>query len=113
MVVVADGTPLAAEKLDRVLTTDPAMGVLRHVDAGTRAPFRYRASAPFGCRCSQSLTGPSGVAGSAPLVGPVHLGMARAWYRSHTEVTLLPGRFAAVLIANPYMGPPWPGLSAP
>ena len=34
MVVVADGTPLAAEKLDRVLTTDPAMGVLRHVDAG-------------------------------------------------------------------------------
>ncbi|MBM4407129.1 MAG: urocanate hydratase [Chloroflexi bacterium] len=34
MVVVADGTPLAAQKLDRVLTTDPAMGVLRHVDAG-------------------------------------------------------------------------------
>jgi urocanate hydratase len=34
MVVVADGTPLAAEKLQRVLTTDPAMGVLRHVDAG-------------------------------------------------------------------------------
>jgi len=34
MVVVADGTDLAAEKLARVLTTDPAMGVLRHVDAG-------------------------------------------------------------------------------
>jgi urocanate hydratase len=34
MVVVADGTDLAAEKLERVLTTDPAMGVLRHVDAG-------------------------------------------------------------------------------
>ena len=34
MVVVADGTPLAAEKLDRVLTTDPGMGVIRHVDAG-------------------------------------------------------------------------------
>jgi urocanate hydratase len=34
MVAVADGTPLAAEKLERVLTTDPAMGVLRHVDAG-------------------------------------------------------------------------------
>jgi urocanate hydratase len=34
MVVVADGTPLAAEKLERVLTTDPATGVLRHVDAG-------------------------------------------------------------------------------
>ncbi len=34
MVVVADGSDLAAEKLERVLTTDPAMGVLRHVDAG-------------------------------------------------------------------------------
>jgi urocanate hydratase len=34
MVVVADGTELAALKLERVLTTDPAMGVLRHVDAG-------------------------------------------------------------------------------
>jgi urocanate hydratase len=34
MVVVADGTELAARKLDRVLTTDPAMGVLRHADAG-------------------------------------------------------------------------------
>jgi len=34
MVVVADGTPLAARKLERVLTTDPGMGVVRHVDAG-------------------------------------------------------------------------------
>jgi len=34
MVVVADGTDLAAQKLDRVLTTDPGMGVVRHVDAG-------------------------------------------------------------------------------
>jgi urocanate hydratase len=34
MVVVADGTPLAAQKLERVLTTDPGMGVARHVDAG-------------------------------------------------------------------------------
>jgi urocanate hydratase len=33
-VTVADGTPLAAEKLARVLTNDPGMGVLRHVDAG-------------------------------------------------------------------------------
>jgi hypothetical protein len=32
--VVADGTELAARKLARVLTTDPAMGVLRHADAG-------------------------------------------------------------------------------
>jgi len=34
MVVVADGTDLAAAKLERVLTTDPGMGVVRHVDAG-------------------------------------------------------------------------------
>ncbi|MGW4120644.1 urocanate hydratase [Nocardia sp. NPDC004711] len=33
-VTVADGTPLAAQKIDRVLTNDPATGVLRHVDAG-------------------------------------------------------------------------------
>jgi urocanate hydratase len=33
-VTVADGTALAAEKLARVLANDPAMGVLRHVDAG-------------------------------------------------------------------------------
>jgi urocanate hydratase len=34
MVCVADGTELAAEKLDRVLTADPGMGVIRHADAG-------------------------------------------------------------------------------
>ncbi|WP_426452184.1 urocanate hydratase [Paenibacillus sp. S-38] len=34
MVVVADGTPEAAERLERVLTTDPGMGVVRHADAG-------------------------------------------------------------------------------
>lgn len=34
MVVVADGTDLAAQKLERVLTTDPGTGVMRHADAG-------------------------------------------------------------------------------
>jgi urocanate hydratase len=34
MVCVADGSDLAAEKLDRVLTTDPGTGVMRHADAG-------------------------------------------------------------------------------
>jgi urocanate hydratase len=33
-VIVADGTPEAAERLKRVLTNDPGMGVIRHVDAG-------------------------------------------------------------------------------
>ncbi|HJP72216.1 MAG TPA: urocanate hydratase [Candidatus Limnocylindria bacterium] len=34
MVVVADGTAEAAARLERVLTTDPGMGVIRHADAG-------------------------------------------------------------------------------
>ncbi|MGE5829763.1 MAG: urocanate hydratase [Micromonosporaceae bacterium] len=33
-VTVADGTPLAAQKIARVLSNDPGMGVIRHVDAG-------------------------------------------------------------------------------
>jgi urocanate hydratase len=33
-VTVADGTELAAAKLERVLSNDPGMGVIRHVDAG-------------------------------------------------------------------------------
>jgi urocanate hydratase len=33
-VIVADGTPEAAKRIERVLTTDPGMGVIRHVDAG-------------------------------------------------------------------------------
>jgi urocanate hydratase len=34
MVVVADGADETAERLERVLTTDPGTGVLRHADAG-------------------------------------------------------------------------------
>ena len=34
MVVVADGTDEGAQRLERVLTSDPGMGVIRHVDAG-------------------------------------------------------------------------------
>ncbi|MBA3551691.1 MAG: urocanate hydratase [Actinobacteria bacterium] len=37
MVVVADGTEDAAARLERVLTTDPGMGVIRHADAGYEA----------------------------------------------------------------------------
>ena len=32
--IVADGTPEAARRLERVLTSDPGMGVVRHADAG-------------------------------------------------------------------------------
>jgi urocanate hydratase len=41
MVVVADGTDEAARRLERVLTTDPAMGVLRHADAGYDAAVDF------------------------------------------------------------------------
>jgi urocanate hydratase len=33
-VIVADGTPAAAKRLERVLTSDPGLGVVRHADAG-------------------------------------------------------------------------------
>jgi urocanate hydratase len=33
-VIVADGTPQAAKRLDRVLTSDPGLGIVRHADAG-------------------------------------------------------------------------------
>ena len=42
-VTVADGTELAAEKLARVLTNDPGMGVIRHVDAGYERASRVAA----------------------------------------------------------------------
>jgi urocanate hydratase len=45
MVVVADGSELAAERLQRVLTTDPGMGVLRHVDAGYEQAVEFAAKA--------------------------------------------------------------------
>jgi urocanate hydratase len=46
MVVVADGTPRAARCLERVLTSDPGMGVIRHADAGY--PEAIRAAAERG-----------------------------------------------------------------
>jgi len=36
-VCVADGTPRAAERIRRVLTADPGMGIVRHVDSGEPA----------------------------------------------------------------------------
>ncbi|GAA2093549.1 urocanate hydratase [Actinomadura alba] len=57
-VCVADGTPLAGQKLERVLTNDPGMGIIRHVDAGyedaaraadrggVRIPMRDRPAQP-------------------------------------------------------------------
>ncbi|GAB4477607.1 MAG: urocanate hydratase [Anaerolineales bacterium] len=40
-VIVADGTPEAAKRLERVLTTDPGMGVVRHADAGYEIAIEF------------------------------------------------------------------------
>ncbi|MBI5030027.1 MAG: urocanate hydratase [Chloroflexi bacterium] len=42
-VIVADGTPEAARRLERVLTSDPGMGVIRHVDAGYPQAIEFAA----------------------------------------------------------------------
>ncbi len=42
-VIVADGTPEAARRIERVLTTDPGMGVVRHADAGYEEAIEYAA----------------------------------------------------------------------
>ena len=47
-VSLADGTELAAQKLARVLTNDPGMGVIRHVDAGYSGPTRLPPSVMSG-----------------------------------------------------------------
>jgi urocanate hydratase len=43
MVCVADGTELAAQKLERVLTSDPGTGVIRHADAGYESALEVAA----------------------------------------------------------------------
>jgi urocanate hydratase len=40
-VIVADGTPEAAKRIERVLTTDPGMGVIRHADAGYEEAIEF------------------------------------------------------------------------
>jgi urocanate hydratase len=69
MVVVADGTDLAAQKLERVLTNDPGTGVIRHVDAGyseARAVAdRHHITIPM-----DRATGATPPSGPAPADGP-------------------------------------------
>jgi urocanate hydratase len=40
-VTVADGTEMMAKRIERVLTTDPGMGIVRHVDAGYEEASRF------------------------------------------------------------------------
>jgi urocanate hydratase len=41
MVVVADGTEDSSRRLERVLTSDPGTGIIRHVDAGYPEAIRF------------------------------------------------------------------------
>ena len=58
MVIVADGSPEAARRLERVLWNDPATGVMRHADAGYPERFMRGGEEPRfagnsgSCRCS-------------------------------------------------------------
>ena len=53
MVVVADGSELAAQKLERVLTNDPGSGVARHADAGYPEALRVARASGCSCPCSR------------------------------------------------------------
>jgi len=44
MVVVADGTENSKRRLERVLTSDPGMGILRHADAGYSRAVEFAAT---------------------------------------------------------------------
>ena len=57
MVVVADGTELAAQKLERVLTTDPGWAWLATSTRAIPGRSRWPASAASGSRCSRSVDG--------------------------------------------------------
>jgi urocanate hydratase len=62
-VCVADGTELAAQKIERVLTNDPGMGIIRHVDAGYERAAEV--AAERGVRIPMSEADPTGPAGVA------------------------------------------------
>ena len=71
MVVVADGTPLAAQKLERVLTTDPRWASSATSTPGTSGRSRSPASGASGCRCRGRACGadrvcPERLGGPAP-----------------------------------------------
>ena len=60
-VIVADGTPEAATRLERVLTVDPGMGVVRHVDAGYPKAVEFAAEHGIKIPMNKDLRGRGGV----------------------------------------------------
>jgi urocanate hydratase len=64
-VTVADGTPLARQKIERVLTNDPGMGVIRHVDAGYPLAEEVAAQRHVRIPMTESADGPGSPASGA------------------------------------------------
>ena len=97
MVVVADGTDMMAERLQRVLTSDPGTGVMRHADAGYPEAIEKADEAASTCRwwsaCPRSMSGRGPVGrradrpGSRPLQGLRHLHRAVPARRSSTATS--------------------------
>ena len=65
VVIVCDGTPAAARRIERVLSNDPATGVMRHADAGYEIAHRLRAPAGLGAALSGRATGSASTMTSA------------------------------------------------
>ena len=72
MVIVADGTPEAAKRIERVLWNDPATGVMRHADAGYETAIdcardkRARSAEPGEVAHAQSRASSFGIVVFAP-----------------------------------------------
>jgi urocanate hydratase len=56
-VTVADGTPQMSERLNRVLTNDPGIGVARHVDAGYEEAINFAKKAAVKIPMSKVTSG--------------------------------------------------------
>jgi urocanate hydratase len=65
-VCVADGTPIAGQKIERVLTNDPGMGVIRHVDAGYELAETVAEAASVRVPMREGREGSDGVSAEVP-----------------------------------------------
>ncbi len=90
-VCVADGTELAAQKIERVLTNDPGMGVIRHVDAGYDRAVEVADERGVRVPMSSSWLAEEGASGSVTQT------RARARERSRSATSRRPSGYAGSL----------------
>jgi urocanate hydratase len=84
-VTVADGTPAMRERLARVLTNDPAMGVLRHADAGYETARETAARHHINIPMSASRRRVARRGGASRRVSPDLLHYDEAFYQRHAN----------------------------